>query len=388
MIATLCAGALVVIAAVCFLGALFPRVPYLGLGSLVTDVFPTWLLLAAVLGTALALVARTLHRTRLAILLACAGALATVAGVVVCATVIRAFSAAGVDIDVASTLRLEALDTPSDDEITYLMAGGEALKLSVYRPRARTYQRAAPILVYVHGGGWVGGSHRDRSTDMRFFADQGYLVFSVGYSLSNATRHHWNAVQPQVGCALGWIARHAPELDGDPGRIAMIGDSAGGNLVVNSAYIAATGTLPSACAPSPSPRIRAVVAVVPALYTKELATNPYPVIGPAVASMLHSYTGGTPQQYPSRYESFESERFISALAPPTLLLAGESDHLVAADQSRRFAARAEQAGVQVRRVAIPFTNHVFGLASTSYSRQALRQLTLHWLGKHMPTDGR
>lgn len=125
-------------------------------------------------------------------------------------------------------------------------AGGEALKLSVYRPRARSQQRAAPILVYVPGDGWVGGSHRDRSADLRIFADQGYPVFNVG------------RLRP------GLDRGHAPELNGDPGRIAMIGDSAGGNLVVNSAYMAATGTLPSACAPSPSPRIRAVVALVPA----------------------------------------------------------------------------------------------------------------------------
>jgi acetyl esterase len=324
--------------------------------------------------------------------LATLGAAALIAGVVVCTRIVLTLEAAGTDVSVLSTLRFNPPATALPDaEPTYLQFEGRELKLSVYRPKRVSAGSAAPVpvpvLVHVHGGGWVDGSPAERSVDLRWFADQGYLVFSVTYSLSDEKRHFWNVVHGQIGCALSWMGRHAADYGGDANRLSLTGDSAGGNLVINTAYLAARGTLRSACPADAPPPIRAVIGVVPAVDLVELANGRYSRTGPGVASMVHKYTGGTPEQFPERYASVDSGKLISAGAPPTLMFSGEADHLVPIGQAKRFAAQAKAAGIELKHVVVPHHDHFFGGADTSLSRQAYRQLSMQWLGAHGQSPG-
>ena len=84
-------------------------------------------------------------------------------------------------------------------------------------------------------------------TDLRAFADRGRLVISVAYTLATPTRPTWDVAGPQVACALTKVAALAPGLGGDPDRIVLAGDSAGGQLAVSVAYHAASGTQASSC---------------------------------------------------------------------------------------------------------------------------------------------
>ncbi|MCA9972857.1 MAG: alpha/beta hydrolase fold domain-containing protein, partial [Anaerolineales bacterium] len=96
----------------------------------------------------------------------------------------------------------------------------------VYRPAAA---RPLPLLVYFHGGGWVVGSLETHDTICRrLAADAGRLVVSVDYRL--APEHKFPAAVEDAFAALTWAAAHAGELGGDAARLAVAGDSAGGNL--------------------------------------------------------------------------------------------------------------------------------------------------------------
>jgi len=98
------------------------------------------------------------------------------------------------------------------------------LYVSLGGPRA-----PQPLLVYYHGGGWVIGDLDTHDGVCRFLAELGGCrVLSVGYRL--APEHPFPGPVEDAVAAFSWAAENAGELGADPARIAVGGDSAGGNL--------------------------------------------------------------------------------------------------------------------------------------------------------------
>ena len=91
-----------------------------------------------------------------------------------------------------------------------------------------------PVLVYLHGGGWVCGSPKTHKKLGHRFAEAGYLVFNVDYRL--APEHPFPTPFEDCLAAVRFAHREAARFGGDPARLAIGGDSAGGNL---SAAVAA-----------------------------------------------------------------------------------------------------------------------------------------------------
>ncbi|MFT4262617.1 MAG: alpha/beta hydrolase [Nocardioides sp.] len=96
---------------------------------------------------------------------------------------------------------------------------------------------AAPLVVFFHGGGFVGGSIEDYDGVCRFLAEQsGTRLLSVGYRL--APEHPFPAAYEDALAAFDWVHANAEHLGVDPDRIAVAGDSAGGNLAAGVALAA------------------------------------------------------------------------------------------------------------------------------------------------------
>src|SRR5918996_5297787 len=86
-----------------------------------------------------------------------------------------------------------------------------------------------PILVWFHGGGWVVGDLDTADPTARHLAvGAGCVVVSVDYRLAPETK--FPGAADDCYAATQWAVQHASEMNGDPGRIAVGGDSAGGNL--------------------------------------------------------------------------------------------------------------------------------------------------------------
>ena len=201
---------------------------------------------------------------------------------------------------------------------------------------------------------------------------------SFEYPLSTEKRPTWNVTHPLLGCALVWANANAARYGGDPARIALWGESAGGNLLLNVAYAANAGTLKPSC-PGPLPRIAAAAALYPVVDPELMYHNPDPLIGRFGALMTTRYTGGTPQQFPDRYAEINSSTHISAKAPPTLLIIPEADHLVVPAAAQAFEAKARAAGVKTQLITMPYAEHSFDLKSNSIGNQMVRQTMLKFL---------
>ncbi|HEY0391209.1 MAG TPA: alpha/beta hydrolase [Solirubrobacterales bacterium] len=86
-----------------------------------------------------------------------------------------------------------------------------------------------PLIVYYHGGGWVIGDLETHDGACRLLAEHsGCRVLSIDYRL--APEHPFPAPVEDAAAAFAWAAEHVEDLGADPARIAVAGDSAGGNL--------------------------------------------------------------------------------------------------------------------------------------------------------------
>ncbi|MEI8265625.1 MAG: alpha/beta hydrolase [Betaproteobacteria bacterium] len=116
-------------------------------------------------------------------------------------------------------------EPPAMAEVRDLRAGDVPLRL--FRPVVT--DQALPVLLYLHGGGWTIGDLDTHDVLCRQLArEAGCAVVSVDYRMG--PEHRFPAAVEDCVQAFGWVRSHAVDLTLDPGRTAVGGDSAGGNL--------------------------------------------------------------------------------------------------------------------------------------------------------------
>ena len=115
------------------------------------------------------------------------------------------------------------------NDVTYCTDDGVDLKMDVYFPWKPA--GPSPVILFVHGGGWVGGT-KTGTPGLSYFLDlarRGYTTFSIDYRL--APTYTFPASIIDVKCAVRSIRAHATNYNIDPSRIGAWGASAGGHLV-------------------------------------------------------------------------------------------------------------------------------------------------------------
>ena len=128
----------------------------------------------------------------------------------------------------AATPPAEMLPDMRIEERTIAHGGVADVPVRIYWPPIETHDDL-PVVVFYHGGGWSIGDLDTHDHVARAHAvGAAAIVVSVDYRL--APEHPFPAGVEDAWAALQWVGEHAAELGGDPSRIAVAGDSAGGNL--------------------------------------------------------------------------------------------------------------------------------------------------------------
>lgn len=281
-----------------------------------------------------------------------------------------------------SALLLRAYDSEPPDLIRGVArVEGSVLRAAIWRPA--TGARKAPVMVDVHGGAWSSGSPVADGTSQRWFARRGWLVISVDYRLSRPGYPTWDKAPLDVGCGLAWVKRYAATLGGDPNHIVITGRSAGGNLAINVAYAAASGTADSSCG-GEVPIPNAVVALTPVVDPAGAFRNGVALPGADPRLFISRYIGGSPDVLADRVRAIASASYLSPKAPPTLIIEPIHDRLIPAADVFHFTHQARRAGVPVTTAALPMINHHLRFAN-SLADQAVLTIAAAFVERRLPS---
>jgi acetyl esterase/lipase len=209
--------------------------------------------------------------------------------------------------------------------------------------------------MYVHGGGWqMGGkSMLSQMPGPAELLRRGYVVASIDYRLAPA--HKFPAMLEDAKCAVRFLRAHAEQFELNPGRIGVMGDSAGGHL---AALLGLTGALTGFDGQggwsAESSRVQAVVDFYgPSDFTMSGAKSDKPTI-----SLLKTGFGAKGADDPILKRA-SPVTYVSAGAPPFLILHGDHDHKVELKQSVELHERLRAAGVSSTLVVIKNFSHGF-----------------------------
>ncbi len=258
--------------------------------------------------------------------------------------------------------------TPVDaiTERTIPGPGGD-LSLRIYRCGSAGN---LPLLLFFHGGGFVLGNldtHDDMARNLT--AGCGCVTVSVAYRL--APEHPYPAATDDCLAALRWVAANAAELGADPGRLVVIGDSAGANLAAVTALRARD---------EGGPAIAAQVLVYP---VTDLGAPMLPapdgnfyILSPETRKFFNEAYLSDPAQVELPLVSPLKMSDLANL-PATLLVTAEYDPLCA--QGEALAHRYREAGVDVTHTRYAGAIHGFATFPVPMA-QVLQQQVAEWLG--------
>lgn len=208
----------------------------------------------------------------------------------------------------------------------------------VYAPRA---EGPHPVVVWVHGGGFVSGSPATVEDFSVLLASRGYTVVSVDYTL--APEAQYPVPVRQANAALAFVQERIAQYGGDPARVVLGGDSAGAQI---ASQLAAVQTNPGLAADLgldpgvPADRLRGVVLYCGAYDLDTLATTGFP----GLRTFLWAYTGHRDWADAPFADQLSTTEQATADYPPTYLTVGDADPFES--QGRELAAALQEQGVQ------------------------------------------
>jgi acetyl esterase/lipase len=115
----------------------------------------------------------------------------------------------------------------SNRTIAFTTAGSETLHADVWLPAAAA---PTPIVICIHGGGWKNGNRTTYRHLGPLLAERGFAAFSIDYRLVSGDENRYPAAVDDVRAAVAFVREHAAELNVDPKRVVLMGDSAGAHL--------------------------------------------------------------------------------------------------------------------------------------------------------------
>lgn len=243
------------------------------------------------------------------------------------------------------------------------------LALRVYRGITTANDEVLPCLLFLHGGGWVIGNLDSHDRLCRHLANVSRAcVVAVDYRL--APEHRFPASVDDSADALRWVHAHAAELRIDASRMAVGGDSAGGNLAAVLALMSRDGDLP--------PLLAQVLLYPVTDLTAGSASYARVTTGvPLTADTMHYFISHYTPDVKDRSDWRASPLLVSSLQGSAQALVLSVAHDPLCDEGRAYAQRLEADGVRV--TAVHLSDHIHGMLMHGKWVDAAPRMT-HFVG--------
>ncbi len=237
-------------------------------------------------------------------------------------------------------------------DIPYAEVDGRPLLLDVTIPAAPEDQ-PWPVAIFIHGGAWHAG---DKSNGARYVLDlarAGYLGFSINYRLTQQAT--FPAQIHDCKAAVRWVRAHAAEYGGDPDRIAVLGQSAGGHLATLLALSAGDPALEGAV--GDFDYVSSEVQVAANWYGPSDLRSGSEALQRWQRVVMRELLGALPEEVPELAAAASPITYVDSGDPPLIIIHGDADPTVSVWQSQVLHRAVSDAGVPAVYIEVPAGGH-------------------------------
>ena len=241
---------------------------------------------------------------------------------------------------------------PTKADVPYAGTSDFRQTLNVYAP-AQKSPKPAPMIFWIHGGGWSGGEKTSVQLKPKFFTDLGYVFVATNHRFIKTVP--MNEIFADIAKSLRWTHDHAGEFGGDPNRIVIMGHSSGAQL---AAYLAIderplkaeglTLSMFKGCVPVDADTFDVPAVIELATANRKAAGKPEPKYG------HREIFGGKPELW----ADYSATTHVAAGKgiPPFLILYDAAAALTP-DQAKRLERALTSKGIQAKAFGAQNTNH-------------------------------
>lgn len=266
---------------------------------------------------------------------------------------------AGVKVDVSGI-------EESEKTIT---SGDQSVKLTIVRPKG--IKDKLPVFIFTHGGGWILGDYPTHKRLVRdLVVESGYVAVFVNYTPSPEAKYP-QAIH-EIYAATKWVAEHGKEIDVDGKRLALVGNSVGGNMSIATSLMAKKNK---------GPEIKVQVLLWPVTDTN-FDTESYNIYGEQrfltsslMKWMFDQYTTDPKQRKEIYLAPLKASLDELKGLPPTLIQVAENDIL--RDEAEALGRKLDEAGVDVTTLRYNGVIHDFGLLNGFANIPETRSLIIY-----------
>ncbi len=241
------------------------------------------------------------------------------------------------------------------DVIFSTVPGYRPAVVDLYLPPKHSASGPKPLIIYIHGGGWMGGHTRQSAAFSNFpqvlasLASEGFVVASLEYRLSGEAK--FPAQLQDVRAAVRFLKANAAKYGIDPNKVALWGGSAGGHLAALAGMSCGAPGIDEKPQAAGSECVQGVVSwygvfdFAPMVQRAEQA--PVALLGCSSGAACPA----------DKIAAVSPLTYLDPKDPPFLLIHGDADKVVPAEQSRIAAARMKAVGVPVETIFMPGIDH-------------------------------
>jgi acetyl esterase/lipase len=243
-------------------------------------------------------------------------------------------------------------------DIPYAGTNNPRQRLNLLLPKAPKDNLPLPVIVYIHGGAWLGGDRAGGHGRLAGYVAGGeYAGVSVGYRLTGEAI--WPAQIHDCKAAIRWIRANAKKYNLDPDKIGVIGDSAGGHLVAILGTSGSVKTLEGDLGPfkDVSSRVQCVVDEFGPAEILAMQGGGSKMDHDGPNSPEGKLVGGRVSDKKEVAIAASPVTYVAADNPPFLIIHGNKDPLVPHSQSERLSAALKKAKVECYFITVDGGGH-------------------------------